>query len=445
MMNLRSHENDLSLYVSLSYKISCLVIVIGVIYTLFFLYINQLLLGSVGALTVFSLSIALILLKFKKTLTARWVIIVVTNLATLFFAIVLGKETGIHDFFYGLCILPFILFNTHDRWKQLLGLSVSGIEWLGSNVLHNTITPLFIMSDTFNFYIKILTGFMNFAILGLSLNFFLNAINRSHFEIQTNNKTLQKAYQDLKKSKSEASELARQLAIEELSRQSAYATLTRGIAHEIKNPLHMLAGRAELVLDDLDNKASVEKFAQVIIRNVKRLKKLIHAMLEYGASSGIDKETFSITTVIDDISELSQHKGKEEGISISSEWTEECTVFGNKIFIYQAILNLVVNAIQYTSRGGSITLSCVPRAYEDKDGVKRNFVEVAVSDTGVGISKENLKNIFTPYYTSKARPENTGLGLSMAFKTVAENDGRLDVESEVGVGTTFRVCLPIHG
>ncbi len=97
---------------------------------------------------------------------------------------------------------------------------------------------------------------------------------------------------------------------------------------------------------------------------------------------------------------------------------------------HQAILNMVVNAIQYKPRGGSIILFCVTTDYEDKDGVKRQGIEVAVRDTGVGISKESLKKIFTPYFTSKARPEN---------------DGRLDVESEVGVGTTFLVCLPIHG
>ena len=261
--------------------------------------------------------------------------------------------------------------------------------------------------------------------------------------LEEKNKTLQKAYESLKESRSEASELSRQLAIEELSRQSAYATLTRGIAHEIKNPLQILSGRAYLVLEDLDDKEGVKKFAEVMTRNIERLTKLIHSMLQYGASSGRDKETFCLCEMVDDIAEFSKSSAKEKRITITSHWTESLQVCGNKVFIYQALLNLVVNAIQYTPLGGEITFTCTQKEGVDSSDSTRMGVEVAVSDTGIGISEENLKQIFVPYFTSKVQPENTGLGLSMAFKTFAENDGRLDVESTVGVGTTFRAWLPV--
>jgi len=421
-------------HANISYSIALLVITTGIIYTAVFFWIGQNFLGFSGLVTVLFLCSGIVLLRLGKNTAAKWVVIVVTNAATLFFSIILGHSSGIHYFFYGLCILSFVLFEFGSYRNHFFGFFISGLGWSLANFSQLVVDPFLMLQKDIMIFLEALTGLMSFVILGMSFKFFLQEINRSNKRILESNTKLKKAFQDLKESKS---------AAEELARQSAYATLTRGIAHEIKNPLQMIYGRADLVLDDLDNKESVKKFAEVVIRNVERLKKLIHSMLEYGTSSGIKKDTFSINKLLEDIVELSQHKSKENYISLTADCGPDQTVFGNKVFIYQAILNIVVNAIQYTGKNGRITITTSTKTYHNKDGKMLEGVEILVSDTGVGIDPDTINDIFVPYFTSKNKPENIGLGLSMAFKAITENDGMLDVESQVGQGTTFMIYLPL--
>ena len=387
----------------------------------------------------------------NKCRYSKLLLIFTANFGAFFYAYSLGVSSGINLLFIAFSGLSIVLYNPRNKFEINLGIAIPVllqviVQFFPTTIVHFDVSSyyLFIINKTAIFAVT--------AIVILYIKFFSSALSNYIEKLESSNETLcketkekTKALEELKTTKTVAEELAQQLAIEELSRQSAYATLTRGIAHEIKNPLQILSGRAYLVLEDLDNKEGVKKFAEVIMRNIERLTKLIHSMLDYGASSGRDKEDFCICKVVDDIVELSTHNAKQKGISISGHWTDSLQVCGNKVFIYQALLNLVVNAIQYTPRGGSITLTCTRKTIADKENNTREEVEISVSDTGVGISEENMKQIFVPYFTSKVQPENTGLGLSMAFKTVAENDGRLEVKSEVGVGTTFLVYLPLVG
>ena len=100
----------------------------------------------------------------------------------------------------------------------------------------------------------------------------------------------------------------------------------------------------------------------------------------------------------------------------------------------QVFLNLMVNAAHAIPERGIITLS---------SGVENDWVWIAVADNGVGIAPENLKRIFDPFFTTKPVGKGTGLGLSVSYNAIAKHGGRIEVESEVGKGTTFRVYLPI--
>ena len=106
--------------------------------------------------------------------------------------------------------------------------------------------------------------------------------------------------------------------------------------------------------------------------------------------------------------------------------------------LHQALLNVLVNARQAMPNGGQLTVgTCLRQNLIGKGKV----VEVAISDTGVGILEENLRRIFQPFFTTKA--QGTGLGLAIAARIVEQHGGRIAVESEVGKGTTFRIVFPV--
>jgi signal transduction histidine kinase len=404
-------------------------------YIFVFYFMNLTFLSNLVILVIASFLGSIFCNKLNYYNLAKFGIITTTSVAIFFYSSSLGRDSGIQLLCLVLVVTPLVIFEFHEKIKIIIAGLIPIVTWV---VLEVTNYSLVSKYDIQEMYLKIIYWAACFLIVTINIlivRFYFNSNQEAEEKLKKSIEELKNAYSDLKESKS---------AAEELARQSAYATLTRGIAHEIRNPLQMIYGRAELVLEDIENKESVEKFANVVIRNIKRLKKLLGSMLEYGTSSGEGKSVFSIKKILEDISELSQHKCKENGITMTHQLTKGLFVKGNKIFIYQAILNLVVNAIQYTSRGGFISLNSKYHVYKDKDGMERDGVEILVTDTGEGISKEIMKEIFVPYFTSKKVAENTGLGLSVSFKTITENDGLLEVESEKGFGTTFKVYLPLE-
>jgi len=125
---------------------------------------------------------------------------------------------------------------------------------------------------------------------------------------------------------------------------------------------------------------------------------------------------------------------------------ETPAVFADFHQIQQVILNLIINAIDAMEEGGELVIQTgpsrgtalrSPAAGADPD---RRFVEITVTDSGVGIPEENLEVIFDPFYTTKA--QGTGLGLSIVYRIIAAHNGEISVSSKLGEGTTFRVILP---
>jgi two-component system sensor histidine kinase HydH len=114
------------------------------------------------------------------------------------------------------------------------------------------------------------------------------------------------------------------------------------------------------------------------------------------------------------------------------------TVFWDPDRIKQVLLNLLLNALQATGRGGTITITSAPINENAND----RFIRLTVADTGAGISAENLEKLFTPFFTTKGR-EGSGLGLMTCHHIVDQHRGSIDVESQLGAGTTFRLNVPV--
>jgi two-component system NtrC family sensor kinase len=117
-------------------------------------------------------------------------------------------------------------------------------------------------------------------------------------------------------------------------------------------------------------------------------------------------------------------------------------VLGDVTYLQTLFLNLITNALDAMPRGGVLTIKTQKAPFETSSG-NGEWVKISVADTGIGITEESKKKIFDPFFTTKKIGEGTGLGLAICDKIVKEHSGRLDVESEVGKGSTFSVFIPI--
>ena len=371
--------------------------------------------------------------KFKKFKVAFFSLIFTPSVAIFSYASILGKSAGIQIVLIGVSLLAFILFLQEGSKLLFLSVLIPVLSYLLLELTNYSLIQMIFISNNAIALIYYISLFSTFSIMFYVLFFNLTESKKYAKELLKVIKDLEMVNEELKVSKN---------LTQELAQQSAYASLTRGIAHEIKNPLHMLMGRAELLKVKLQDKEFVSSFADSVLKNVDRLHRLIKVMLDYGNQSNLEKEVFLANDILNDIKSLAHFKSREKQIQLKVEESEELYILGSKTFIYQAILNLVANSIQYTNANGQITLFLNSCQYKTKNNELIDGVEIVIQDTGIGISVENIKKIFDPYFTTKDSQSNVGLGLSIAFKTVIENDGDISCESELGKGTRFLIYLP---
>ncbi|OPY89983.1 MAG: Sensor protein ZraS [Syntrophus sp. PtaU1.Bin208] len=206
------------------------------------------------------------------------------------------------------------------------------------------------------------------------------------------------------------------------------------LAHEIKNPLGSIKGAAQYLateIDDEDNK----KILNVIIEETDRLNGVMSQFLTYAKPYKYDKKEQRIEPVLDRIISLVEARKITDRVVIKKEIQENLpSIKMDSEKIMQVILNLVFNAIEAMPAGGTLTLGAKRFERENTEGI-----EILVRDTGKGIAREELKNIFKPFYTNKER--GVGLGLAICNRIVKNHGGGIKVKSIVGKGSSFRIRL----
>jgi heavy metal sensor kinase len=212
-------------------------------------------------------------------------------------------------------------------------------------------------------------------------------------------------------------------------------------SHELRTPLSVIQAESSLALSKERSAEEYKKSLEIVSQEVDYMSTMLGNLLQMARSeSGKDMVQFERVSLKDLIGELSANisqMAKGKGLQFDSSMLADVSVEGDRVRLKQLLLNIVNNAIRYTPAGGSVSVSL-----ESKDG----FAVVSVSDTGIGIPEEQLALIFERFHrVDKARSRSqggAGLGLSIA-KQIAENHaGRIEVESQVGKGSTFRVFLP---
>jgi PAS domain S-box-containing protein len=232
-------------------------------------------------------------------------------------------------------------------------------------------------------------------------------------------------FRDLTKIKTIEEELKREDRIRTLGELSA------SIIHDIGNPLAGISNLIEILKNNNDRETEKEVL-DVLDKEVMDLNNLVINFLEFSRSSTKEKEPTNIKQLVSGIINLLKPEIIDKKINIVKKYEKNpLMVKIDRRAIKQAFINILKNSIQAVSENGKIDIEIK----EEKENVL-----ISIRDNGVGIEKEKIEKIFYPFYTTKK--EGTGLGLFIAYQLIKENEGQINVKSELGIGTEFLIYLP---
>jgi signal transduction histidine kinase len=221
-------------------------------------------------------------------------------------------------------------------------------------------------------------------------------------------------------------------------RLSALGELSAVLAHEIRNPLCSIRGAAEILRDDFRPDNRKYEFLEILLKETDRLNRVVEDFLGLARPVKVERKSCDIMTELREVAALASGEALARGVRLALLERELPPVRGDREKLRQVFLNLILNGVQATPRGGSLTISASLLANrEDSPTV----VELVFADTGKGIPAEIMPHIFKPFFTTK--DGGTGRGLAIAQKILESHGGGIAVKSEPGKGTTFTVSLTV--
>ncbi len=232
----------------------------------------------------------------------------------------------------------------------------------------------------------------------------------------------------------ERKKLREQLA--EYEKLSALSQLALGAAHEINNPLLGISSYLELLLDQAKDKKGKEEI-EFVLSSVYRISETIRGLLNFARPTPPQFTKVNINQLIEDTLSFLSHQPIFRKINIIKTLAPSLPqITADLNQIRQVLINIFINAAQSMPEGGEMKVATSKIKFKE-------WIQIDISDTGPGISQENLKKIFNPFFTTK-KNEGTGLGLSISLSYIKNHRGDILVQSELGRGTTFSILLPIR-
>ena len=219
------------------------------------------------------------------------------------------------------------------------------------------------------------------------------------------------------------------------NKMASVGRLASGVAHEINNPLTTILTTTMLLQEELDPQDPNYQELETITKETLRCRKIVTSLLDFARQSTPTRKPCDINKIVKESVVLTQKQAAFKDVTLTYELPEGIPhLHIDKGQIQQSIINLIINAVEATDAGGTITVSTAFRPQQKR-------IEIVVSDTGEGISENDLVRIFDPFYTTKET--GNGLGLAITHGIIERHDGAITVKSTPHEGSTFIIRLPV--
>ncbi|MBI4864153.1 MAG: response regulator [Candidatus Riflebacteria bacterium] len=234
-------------------------------------------------------------------------------------------------------------------------------------------------------------------------------------------------------------------------RMEAVGRLAGGVAHDFNNQLSVILGFAEILADQIGPDHPAIESVQTIIGAARQSAQLTRQLLAFSRRQVVQPCLIDLNVHLDELSKTLRRLIGEDVRLVKNFHAELGKIKVDPSQLDQVVLNLAVNARDAMPRGGQITLETSPVSFaggrpdRPAEVAPGDYVLLTVRDTGCGMSRETLSKIFEPFFSTKSRGKSTGLGLSTVYGIVKQGGGHMEVLSEPGTGSTFRIYLPVAG
>ncbi len=317
-----------------------------------------------------------------------------------------------------------LIFGNQEAEFASVPMIVKG-KVIGVIIADNIFTQKYISSDD----LKMLMLFANQAAVALENSRLYGSVQQKMEDLAKANKELSEAHKCI-------------------SRYDVLASLGKisaGVAHEIRNPLNSMVINMELLRQDLESlspQLTEESLSliNIIQSEIERLEDLVKEFTSYARPSNVLAKEVNIIQIIEQVLRLIKYSEKRHNIKIHKNLSPNpAYILADKDQVKQAILNIILNAIQAMPSGGELYIeTSYTECAEDRD---TKMLCLKISDTGKGMNSSTLKRVFEPFFTSKS--DGTGLGLSIVERIVSSHKGYMEVESQENQGSVFKIFLPL--
>ena len=353
-----------------------------------------------------------------------WIIL---GLLVAFGYIYYAVLTALHDVYIILFFYPLIYAAIVYRVK---GVIFGGLVFLGILFPH----AMLLSQDTYSLVRILLFALFAFLVsgLGATLLNYLEMQWEAYQEIMSLNRELNDYIERLEST---------QKQLIQAEKLNAIGQLAASVAHEINNPLAGVLVYSKLLIkklvgDSFDHEEARQSLSKIEAA-VEHCSRIIRSLLDFSRQTKPVLQPLEVNRVLNQVMFLVGHQAEMKKVAIiRKEATGLPLVMADFGQLQQVFINLVVNAIQAMSDGGRLTIT------SSADG--DSWVRVSVQDTGCGITSENRDRLFTPFFSTKDEVKGVGLGLAVSYGIIERHGGRIEVQSELGKGSTFTVVLPVH-
>jgi two-component system NtrC family sensor kinase len=224
---------------------------------------------------------------------------------------------------------------------------------------------------------------------------------------------------------------------------AALGQVTATMAHQMGTPLNSISGYIQLMLREGNLQTKERERLKIIESQLDRLAESVKNMLSFTRQPKPQLRRLGMNEVLEELIRLSDPWFHARNVKLSTLLSPDLPpVLADPTHLQTLFLNLITNALDAMPQGGILKIKTRHIPESSLPG-KGGAVEIAIIDTGIGITEESKKKIFEPFYTTKKLGEGTGLGLAICNQIVKEHSGKIEVESEVGKGSMFMVSIPV--